>query len=150
VSGVWVATEADVPKVAELLVEFRDWWGRGGPRTESYPKSVRRLLVDTNTDVLLAGAPDGVAVLRYRFVVWTESEECELEDLYIRDAARGRGLGRSLVSAAIEQARSRGCRRILVETNETNHPALALYRSHGFSSWLDPPGGNNLHLRRDL
>ena len=149
-SDVWLAKEADLPAVVALYMDFRDWWGRGGPPDESYPASVSRLLDDPNTDILLAGGPDGLAALRYRFVVWTESEECELEDLFIRETARGQGLGRTLLAAAIDRARERGCRRMLVETNETNAPALALYEAHGFSAWIDTVGGNNLHLRRDL
>ena len=82
--------------------------------------------------------------------VWTDSEECELEDLYVRREARGAGFGRALVSAAMERARARGCGRMLINANEANAPAVALYRSLGFSAWFAPPGGHNLNMRRDL
>ena len=51
-------------------------------------------------------------------------------------AGRGSGLGRALVQAAIERARERGCRRIELDVDEANAPALALYRSLGFSGEL--------------
>ena len=35
--------------------------------------------------------------------------------------------------AAIARARERGCRRVELDTNETNTPALALYHRFGFS-----------------
>ena len=48
---------------------------------------------------------------------------------------------------AIERARAHGCGRIEVDTNETNGPALALYRSFGFESGSGAPGGLELQLR---
>ena len=48
---------------------------------------------------------------------------------------RGSGLGRELVEAALERAREHGCARMVLDANEANAPALALYRSVGFDSW---------------
>jgi GNAT superfamily N-acetyltransferase len=149
VASVRLATSADAPAVAGLLGEFRDWWGYDEPSDESLARSVTRLIDDPDTEFLLAG-DDGVCQLRYRFGVWLEAEDCELEDLFVRERARGAGLGRALVEAAIERARIRGCRRIALDTNEGNRTARALYESFGFSARADTPGGNNLLLRRRL
>jgi GNAT superfamily N-acetyltransferase len=149
VAHVRLAHAADTALVTELLVEFRDWWSREDPSEGAVVRGVARLLADTESDVLLAGV-DGFAVLRYRFVVWVDGEECELEDLYVREAARKTGVGRALTEAAIERALARGCGRMMINANEANRPALALYESLGFSAWFDPPGGNNLNLRRPL
>ncbi|HEY8770366.1 MAG TPA: GNAT family N-acetyltransferase [Thermoleophilaceae bacterium] len=152
-SRVRHATSADAPEVARLIAEFRDWWSYDGPSDESIERSVRRLLADERTEFLLAeadGEPAGVCQLRYRYGVWLESEDCELEDLYLREEARGSGLGRELVEAAIEHARARGCGRIQLDTNEGNAAARALYESLGFSAWAETPGGNNLLMRRRL
>jgi ribosomal protein S18 acetylase RimI-like enzyme len=149
VAQVRPATSSDAPLVAGLIAEFRDWWGYEGPSGESLARSVPKLLADANTDFLLAGT-DGVCQLRYRYGLWLESEDCELEDLYVRESARGAGLGRALVEAAVERARERGCGRIQLDTNEGNTAARALYESLGFSSWAETPGGNNLLMRRRL
>lgn len=150
-SRVRHATSAEASDVARLIAEFRDWWRYEGPSDESIERSVRRLLADERTAFLLAeadGEAVGVCQLRYRYGLWLESEDCELEDLYVREQARGSGLGRELVEAAIDRARARGCGRIQLDTNEGNAAARALYESLGFSAWAETPGGNNLLMRR--
>ena len=98
--------------------------------------TVRRLLADPNTEYLLAGSPPaGVCQLRYRLSVWTGTDDCCLEDLFVEADGRGSGLGRELVDAALQRARERGCARMDLDANEANAPALALYRSVGFDSW---------------
>ena len=78
------------------------------------------------------------------------ADDCWLEDLFVEEDARGSGLGRALVEAALERARERGCARMELDVNEANAAALALYESLGFDSWSDPPGGRNLFMRRRL
>lgn len=146
-----LATQDDADDVARLMIAFRNWWGRDEPGDAAFEAGVRRLLADPNTDYLLAGEPAvGVCGLRYRFAVWTGSEDCSLEDLFVDPEARGSGVGRALVEAAFGQARERGCARMELDVNEVNGAAVALYRSLGFESWSDPPGGNNLLMRRRL
>ena len=152
-TSVRLATSSDAELVARLLGEFRDWWGYDGPSDRSLARSVPRLLADENTDFLLgeaASEPAGFCQLRYRYGLWLESEDCLLEDLFVREGARGTGLGRALVEAAIERARARGCGRVELDTNEGNAAALALYESFGFSAYADTPGGNNLLMRLRL
>ena len=150
---VWTATSADAATVARLLGRFRDWFG-GEPSDDELERSVKRLLDDPNTDYLLAaegdGEPAGVCQLRFRYGVWLTAEDCCLEDLYVADEARGAGLGRALVQAAIARAAERGCRRIELDANEANAQAMALYESLGFTARPDPEGGRNLFLRRRL
>jgi ribosomal protein S18 acetylase RimI-like enzyme len=63
-----------------------------------------------------------------------------LRGVYVRDAARGRGLGRALVLAVIEHARAHVVQ-LHATVVTTNHPALRLYRSLGFSTYgLEPRG----------
>ena len=48
-----------------------------------------------------------------------------------RDDRRRQGIGRSLLEEAFALARKRGASRAFVMTNESNEPAMALYRSLG-------------------
>lgn len=151
---VWVAKEEDVDAVTFLIAAFRDWWGKAQPAIEQIRETARVLLADPATDFLLAAPgdrdpPAGVCQLRYRLSVWTGADDCWLEDLYVEDDARGAGLGRALVNAALERAGHRGCRRIELDVNEANSAAVAFYESLGFSTEPKPPG-RTLFLSRGL
>jgi GNAT superfamily N-acetyltransferase len=138
-SVVWLATPKEAETVAELLVEFRDHQGRRWPPAASFLASVRLLMARADAEFWLGAADDddrpvGVSQLRFRHSVWTATEDCWLEDLFVRNQARRRGVARALVEGALSRARDRGCRRVELDANEDNGPALALYESLGFSA----------------
>jgi ribosomal protein S18 acetylase RimI-like enzyme len=151
---VWLAGEDDVGAVASLLVEFREWWGKSEPTDERIHRTVTQLVGDAKTEFLLAARDGsdgaaGVCQLRYRLSVWTGADDCWLEDLYVREAARRAGLGRALVRAALERAEARGCRRVELDVNEDNTDAIAFYRGLGFTTEPKPPG-RTLFVARSL
>jgi ribosomal protein S18 acetylase RimI-like enzyme len=55
-----------------------------------------------------------------------------VQRLAVHPSARGRGLGRSLVADVLRWMRRRGAARALVNTQQTNEAALALYCACGF------------------
>ena len=141
----WIAgpDEAD----ARLLIAFRNWYDRDEPPDSAFQDGVRRLIVRDDTEYLLAAAgdePGGVAQLRYRHALWTDSEDCWLEDLFVRDEDRRKGLGEALLRRTIERARERGCGRIELDVSESNRSAWALYERMGFSAGYKPPPPNVL------
>jgi ribosomal protein S18 acetylase RimI-like enzyme len=138
-SSVWLAGADEAESVAGLLVGFRDHLGHSTPSVDSLLASVKRLIGRTDSEFWLgaaaAGAPaQGICQLRFRHCVWTASEDCWLEDLFVSPEARRGGVGRALVIGALDRARERGCRRVELDTNQDNDRAIALYESVGFSS----------------
>ena len=154
-TGVWQAGPGDAAEVTRLVVAFRDWSGGTAPSPESVAESVALLLADPDTEFLLAGAPEraaGLCQLRYRHSVWTGRPDCWLEDLFVDEGERGKGVGRALAEAALDRARARGALRIELDTDSDNEPAVALYESLGFSAYAKTPanmkGPSLLMLRR--
>ncbi|TIR25562.1 MAG: GNAT family N-acetyltransferase [Mesorhizobium sp.] len=52
---------------------------------------------------------------------------CYLQDLFTTQAARGQGVGRTLIEDVYERAREAGANRVYWLTHETNHTAMQLY-----------------------
>ncbi|HEY0343516.1 MAG TPA: GNAT family N-acetyltransferase [Solirubrobacteraceae bacterium] len=151
----WVAQPEEAEAIAGLLVEFRDHNGADWPSANAFLASVERLLEDLDTEFLLAtpdddSPPAGVLQLRFRFSVWKAAPDAWLEDLFVREEARRAGVGDALVSLALERARERGAKRIELDTNEDNAPALGLYERHGFSPRSKSGTGRDLFLGCDL
>lgn len=80
----------------------------------------------------------------------------ELKSMRTAPHVRGRGIGRRLLAFALDDARSRGVRRISLETGSQDFfaPARALYAAHGFvpcgpfGGYVDDP--NSAYLTRVL
>jgi GNAT superfamily N-acetyltransferase len=72
------------------------------------------------------------AVVGSVFVVETPNNAAQLRLLYASDAARGLGLGRWLVEAAIAHCRAEGFTSVFLWTAEGLHGARHIYESLGF------------------
>ncbi|MGW1779870.1 N-acetyltransferase family protein [Streptomyces sp. NPDC002143] len=57
----------------------------------------------------------------------------QIQGLAVAEEARGRGVGRALIRAAVEEARRRGARRLTLRVLGHNAPARALYEAEGFT-----------------
>ena len=62
------------------------------------------------------------------------SDEAEILTLAVAPGARGKGLGRALLSAAIAEAARRGAKAIFLEVGRDNPAALALYAALRFAN----------------
>ena len=92
-----------------------------GDESKFYPPSGRFYLVR------YAGDYVGVGCLK-RLV----ASVAEIQRMYVRDAARGLGVGRLLVEQLLDDARDMQCRAARLESLRALGAAHALYRSVGF------------------
>lgn len=93
-------------------------------------------------EVVLSGHTHFVAVQDDQVVGWCDilpvigqmRSHVGVLGLGVAAEARGKGVGRALIQAAITKATERGLSRIELKVHSENHVALALYRSIGFVS----------------
>lgn len=64
--------------------------------------------------------------------LWTMWEEGHVTTFAIHPRYRGKGFGKKLLQYALEYARVRGCRHVLLEVRVSNARAQSLYRGFGF------------------
>jgi len=79
----------------------------------------------------LDGVPVGFAVYFFNYSTFRGRPGLYLEDLFVRPAARGRGVGRALLAHLARIATERGCARFDWAVLDWNAPAIAFYRTLG-------------------
>lgn len=130
-----LASAADLPDLLRIDAAcFAQPWTEAGWRAELDTARQRPLL-------RLIGEP-AVGLVSAPML----GDRCELRRIAVLAEARGRGLGRDLLTSVLAAARTAGCARVELEVAATNHAALALYRHAGFCEvgrrpryYRDPP-----------
>ena len=89
------------------------------------------------------GAVLGFAIHQHHPSSWVLGDDGYLEDLFVSDAARGRGTGRALIEDLYAIARARGWHRVYWMTEITNTAARKLYDSLA-------PCDDHIRYRREL
>jgi len=74
---------------------------------------------------------------------------CELVKMYLSPAARGLGLGRSMINRCMEAAKAKGFQQIYLETMPELKKAVSVYEKFGFT-YLTGPMGNSGHNGCDI
>ena len=80
----------------------------------------------------------GFAMFYHNYSTWVGRAGIHVEDLFVREGARGLGLGRRLLATVARIALERGCRRLDLAVLDWN-PARKLYEHLGFtqqSQWV--------------
>jgi ribosomal protein S18 acetylase RimI-like enzyme len=78
------------------------------------------------------GGPAGYLLLVHSFILEFGGRQTFLDELYLRPAFRGRGVGRQALGFAAEASRDRGACALRLEVSEHNLRAVALYKRAGF------------------
>jgi ribosomal protein S18 acetylase RimI-like enzyme len=145
--SVRLAGSGDAAQIGRLLHDFNTEFGDHTPGPEAVAKRIGELIESGDVTVLLAGdGPDGLALLRFRPSLWSETLDCYLEELYVVPDLRGQGLGRALMEAAVETARAEGARYMDLGTSEDDTAARALYEKLGFTNREGKPDGPVMYV----
>jgi GNAT superfamily N-acetyltransferase len=136
-----------------MLAEFNAEYGETGPTAGQVADLAGPQLASGEVAVVFGPGdpPVGFAQLRYRNSLYAPGPDACLEELWVRPAARGTGLGRALLEAAMDLARRHGATRMDLNTSATDEAARALYASCGFvNEELGLGGPSMLYYERDL
>jgi GNAT superfamily N-acetyltransferase len=82
------------------------------------------------------GQPAGFALFFPIYSTW-RGRAIHLEDLFVRPAFRGRGIGKALLTRVAALAHERGCRLMFWHVLDWNQPAINFYRSLGATQMED-------------
>lgn len=126
--------------------------------TETPPEHSFALDVDGLLDpkVTFVSYRDGGTLLGVAAIKELDASDAEIKSMHTLAEARGRGVGRALLSHLLDTARARGYRRVFLETGTTPGfaAARALYESLGFTPSAPfggyPETGDNCFYARPL
>lgn len=125
----------DLDALAVLFDAYRGFYGQPSdvPRARDWLRTRMRV----GESVVLAAELDGVvagfAQLYPMYSSVRTARTWILNDLFVAEAARRRGVARALLDAASAFAREDGAAGISLETTRDNAPARALYREAGWN-----------------
>jgi GNAT superfamily N-acetyltransferase len=87
------------------------------------------------------GEPSGFAIFFHNYSTFLAKPGVYVEDLYVRQDFRGRGVGRALMRHMARLALERGCGRLELSALDWNRPAIGFYRRLGAAAM----GGWTIH-----
>lgn len=131
------AIGVDLPSIKPLLLELID----AMDDTESFDikqavKNYGILIKDHGHHFLLAKDKDkivGFVNFTVRKTILHPGPSGLIDELVISRSHRGKGIGKSLLFAAIEKCRELGCCEVEVSTEKNNSRAREFYRKSGFN-----------------
>ena len=129
------ATVDDVPLIRALIGELAEY-ERLGDAAVATDADLRAQLFGAApaAEVLIGevdGEPAGFALFFHNFSTFLGKRGLYLEDLFVRPAARGAGLGKHLMAALARIAVQRDCGRFEWSVLDWNAPAIGFYRRIG-------------------
>ncbi len=127
--------EDEVDLVMAFIRELADY-ERLSQQVTATPQDIRAALFGPRPFAeavigCIDGEPCGFALYFHNFSTFVGKPGLYLEDLYVRPAARGRGLGSHMLAWLARLALERGCGRFEWSVLDWNEPALKVYRALG-------------------
>lgn len=131
---ILIASLDDLDDLTELFDLYRSFYGYASDR-EKAADFLRERLRQGSSILLLARLQESVVGFVQCYPGFS-SLECKpswlLGDLYVREEARGQGIGAILLEVTRQMAVDAGCCVVELFTAKTNRVARDLYQSHGY------------------
>lgn len=128
------AKEEDVPVILKFIHELAEYEGVKD-QIQTTEEGLRDALFKRHiTDALIAeldGVPIGFAIWAYSFSTFTGKPTLYIDDLYVRESSRGKGIGSKLFARIAEIAYEKDCGRIDWYCMNTNVPSIEYYHKLG-------------------
>jgi GNAT superfamily N-acetyltransferase len=148
-----LATRDDVPLILALIRELAEYEREPDAVQTDEAMLAANLFGDApGAEVVIAdvdGQPAGFALFFHNFSTWLGRRGLYLEDLFVRPAYRGRGVGQVLMAYLAKLAVERGCGRFEWSVLDWNTPAIEFYRrlgAVGMEEWtVQRVSGEALH-----
>jgi GNAT superfamily N-acetyltransferase len=129
-------TDQDFEAFRELVTAFLAY-AKNDPLDFEEVQSLfgKAIGVESNFIVFMAsceGRPVGLLSLTFGESSYKALPFAFADDLFVLESYRGTGIGRGLLSAAVEYARAQGCSNILAGVGMNEERSIRFFRSHGF------------------
>ena len=129
------ATERDIPLILEFVSGLAEY-EKNLNKVEATPERIRETIfgAEPAAQVLFAyenGSAVGFAVFYYTYSTFVGLRGLYLEDLFVKPEARGKGVGRALLSYLARLAKEKNCYRIEWAVLNWNEPAIRFYERLG-------------------
>lgn len=129
------AEENDLPLILRFIRELAEY-ERLSHQVVATEEGLRKALFGEQrlAEVLIAeyeGEASGFALFFHNFSTFLGRPGIYLEDLYVRPARRGKGIGRALLVEVARVARERNCGRLEWAVLDWNQSAIRFYESLG-------------------
>jgi GNAT superfamily N-acetyltransferase len=143
------ATEKDIPRTLELIQELAVY----EREPDAVVVDVEELIKDGFGEnpaygLFIAETENGIvgiALYYFRYSTWN-GKVLYLEDLIVTESERGKGYGRKLLNAILQEADEQNCRLCTWQVLDWNEPSIEFYKSIGAD--LDA-GWINCTVKRD-
>ena len=129
------ATRADLPLIGQLIRDLAEYEKLAHEvRFDEAVLGEKLFGARSYAEVVIGeldGAAQGFALFFHNFSTFEGRPGIYLEDLYVREAARGSGLGKALLAHLAALAVARDCARLEWSVLDWNEPAIGFYRLLG-------------------
>lgn len=111
----------DLNKISPILQsDFDDFWNENILKSELENENSYYIVAKENDDIVGFGG------------LWKSIDDIHITNIVTKKILRNKGIGKAILTELINQAKSFGYNIITLEVNETNSPAISLYKMFGF------------------